>query len=279
MRKAVAPTALAIVVMLAGCSGDGGAQGDRSPAAGGATPYIGGLTAPDLATGNGAVRGSTRAPVTAGVRSDGRFAQTRPIARPQTDGRRPAASPSASASGKPGTARPARPTRPTAGPTTGAATGAATPDSEPPTTSGAVTSGAAEQAETPPGTAAAHGMAESTVRFQEIEDAYADATRPLLQALAREPLDMAAVRQGVATATRGFATRTASLRAWRWPDAVQPRVDSYVALAATVGMGMLRNAAHSVRLEDLAAAAEVSQLQRLSDAEGKVRSALGLPPA
>jgi hypothetical protein len=202
MRKAVAPTALAIVVMLAGCSGDGGAQGDRSPAAGGATPYIGGLTAPDLATGNGAVRGSTRAPVTAGVRSDGRFAQTRPIARPQTDGRRPAASPSASASGKPGTARPARPTRPTAGPTTGAATGAATPDSEPPTTSGAVTSGAAEQAETPPGTAAAHGMAESTVRFQEIEDAYADATRPLLQALAREPLDMAAVRQGVATATR-----------------------------------------------------------------------------
>jgi hypothetical protein len=123
------------------------------------------------------------------------------------------------------------------------------------------------------------GKDEAAQRYLAIDAAFDATTADLSKALSKSPLDMAAVRAAITKASAGYDKRTDALRAMHWPASIKPAADKYIDLAATAGHRLMTEAEQATSLEDLTKQADDPDFQKLADAEAKVRSLLGLPPA
>ena len=118
--------------------------------------------------------------------------------------------------------------------------------------------------------------AQAAERYRSLADAYRKARQPLDRALDREPIDMAAIRRGAATAATAYRARIAGLLDTPWPADVKPLVDDYVTKAAK-GLNFLLTAAKAKSLTDILATASQDSTDAINAADTLVRVKLGLP--
>lgn len=306
MRKVIAAAAVLAMIVLAGCaggrspdsaapgrsSGSGGAQVRVTPgglgdgakeSAGGATK---GGSAASVGSGEAPLTGGTKAGRPGSAKHGSQSSAGSGADRAQAKAAAAGAGKGAAAVGK-GAGKGAR----------GSASAAKVPaGTNPNGSSNATVSGAGSggsggsdtqpaaggsppSASTPKGQSpgADSVMEAAAKQYQEIDSAYLASSQDLFKAVGRTPPKMDAVRAGVAKSTAGYKQRIASLRGLRWPTSVQPHVDIYVQLASTLGVRMLEDAQSAKTISDLSRPANATALQKLLDADNKVRKALGLP--
>lgn len=113
-------------------------------------------------------------------------------------------------------------------------------------------------------------------RYKDIDRAFALASADLVRAMDDASTDTATLRAAVRVAAAGYDARLDALRRNDWPRAVQPYVDSYLALAHSTGRKLFKHAQRAKTLAEMQNPEDTQAAFQLSHAESLVRAKLKL---